>query len=163
MLTGNSQDFQKLPVFYFDPQTTATARRVHEKLLLRICTTFPVFCLASFLLHKVFCFQTKLCKLPLDITNFGHNLTCPNAQTQLGWRQFLRQFTWRWAWHTCRTGAVFAPPAPRKGSPSKPLTTALRNNPSGKQKSKKRPGRKSRHEDRPHNEKTLATLHRCLN
>lgn len=84
MLTGNSRDFQILPVFYLDPQTKAIAGSENEKLLLLICTILPVFSLASFPLHQVFCFQNKLHKLPLGITNLGHNPTSPNAQTQLG-------------------------------------------------------------------------------
>lgn len=142
MLTHNSQDFQKLPVFYLDPQTRAIAGSVNEKLLLLICTIFPVFSLASFALHWVFCFQNKLRKLALGITNLGHNPTSPNGWTQLDWGQSFRGLTWRRAWHVCRIRAVFVPPAPGKGSTSKPLTTAWRN-PNRRQKSQTEPGRKA--------------------
>lgn len=80
-------------------------------------------------------FQNKFHELPLGIMNSGHNATSPNVWTQLGWGQLFKGLTWRRVWHVQDQGTVFAPPTFRKGSTSKLLTTALRNNPNSRQKS----------------------------
>lgn len=61
-------------------------------------------------------------------------------------------------------GAVFAPPASGKESTSKPLTTALGNNPQWEVKKQDRARQNSKPEEMPHSEKrTLAALSHHFN
>jgi len=120
MLTGNSQDFQKLTASYFDPQTGATAGSVNKKLWLLLRAIFPVLSFSHLPASPGIFFPKQAFQSPPWDHKCRPHPHQANAWSQLGWGQFFGGLTWRWARLTQRIRAIFAPPAPGKGSTSKP-------------------------------------------
>lgn len=157
MLTGNSQDFKKPSIFYLDPQTRAIAGSVNEKLLLLICTIFPLFSSRSSPLHRLLCFQNKLLIQPPWDHKFMPQSHKPKCTDPAGLRTNLQRADMEASPVHVQHGAIFAPSGPRKGSTSKPLTTALGNSPQWEAEKQDRIRQKSRLEEMSRNEKrTLA-------